>query len=118
MGKEGRKVAYRKKIAGNGKPVICVTLGLRAALTERGKVKARKVCGQPKAQTLTNRQTKDPKMLQETKRCMSNVQIKVEKLRKDSHPVFLSQLRAQERHYPAPTLTPDCQSPAWAQHKY
>lgn len=34
-----------KKKAGNGKPVICVTLGLRAALTERGKVETHKICG-------------------------------------------------------------------------
>lgn len=77
--KEGSLKEKKKKKAGNGKPVICVTLGLRAVLTERGKVEAPKVCGQPKSQTLRNTQTLDPKTLQETKRCMSNVQIKVEK---------------------------------------
>lgn len=67
-----------KKKAGNGKPVIYVTLSLRAVLTGRGKVEARKVCGQLKSQTLRNRQrqTEDPKMMQETNRYMSNEQIK------------------------------------------
>lgn len=75
---ERKEGSLKKKKAGNGKPVICVTLGLHAVLTGRGKVEAHKVCGQPKSQTLRNRQrqTEDPKMMQETNRCMSNAQIK------------------------------------------